>query len=49
MCARHAAVAVMPGSFIETPEGRGADPRRMPPSELHGEDCRVCLGAVALL
>ena len=49
MCARHAAVAVIPGRFIETPEGRGADPRRAPPSELHGETCRVCLGAVALL
>ena len=49
MCARHAADAVMPGRFIETPEGRGSAPRRMPPSELHGEDCRVCLGAVAIL
>ena len=49
MCGAHAAIAMGLGSFIETPEGRGTNPRRVPPSELHGETCRVCLGAVALL
>jgi hypothetical protein len=49
MCGEHAAVAMRPGRFIETPEGRGTSPRRVPPKELHGETCRVCLGAVALL
>ena len=49
MCARHATVAMRPGQLLETPEGRGTNPRRVPPDELHGATCRVCLGAVALL
>lgn len=49
MCARHAALAMRPGHFLETPEGRGTSPRRVPPDELHDQTCGVCLGAVALL
>lgn len=49
MCGEHAAIAMSPGRFIETPEGRGTNPRPAPPKELHGEHCRVCLRAVALL
>lgn len=48
MCETHAAVAMRPGHFIETPEGRGMSPRRVPPDELHGQRCLVCLGGVAL-
>lgn len=48
MCEKHAAAALTPGRFIETPEGRGTKPRRVPPDELHGQRCFVCLGAVAL-
>ena len=49
MCGKHAAVALKPGRFIETPEGRGSNPCRVPPGELNGQRCFVCLGAVALL
>ena len=49
MCGKHAAIAMRPGQFLETPEGRGTSPRRVPPEELHGATCRVCLGVVALI
>jgi len=49
MCEKHAALAMRPGQFLETPEGPASNPRRVSPDELHGERCRVCLGAVALL
>jgi hypothetical protein len=49
MCGKHAAVAMTPGRFIETPEGRGSNPCRVPPDEINDQRCFVCLGVVALL